>query len=326
MPNHDIIAIGASTGGITALQTIVADLPSDLEASLFIVLHTTGDRPGMLPDVLNVISKVPALYAVHNAPILPGRIYLAPGGRHLKLERGRTRLTIEPRENRHRPAIDMLFRSAAHAYGSRVVGVILTGHLDDGTAGLDAIKERGGVTIVQDPDDAVAPSMPRSAVENVDVDYVLRAAEIGKALVELTNDIREAPEKTVLGPTLASSSESAAFTCPDCGGPMKELEQGNTTQYRCLVGHIFSPEAMLEAQGEAVERALWAGVRSLEEHADFTTRLAKRSTERKRPQLAERFNERAMASRENARVLRELLDHTTEIRNPAVEEVTGTEG
>src|SRR5262249_10855254 len=130
--------------------------------------------------------------------------------------------------------------------GSRVVGVILTGHLDDGTAGLGAIKQRGGITIVQDPDDAIAPSMPQSAMENVDVDYVLRVGEIGRALVELTKDTREVPEKTVLRPTLASRSAPAAFSCPDCGGPMKEIEQGNTTQYRCLVGHIFSPEAMLE--------------------------------------------------------------------------------
>src|SRR5579884_2754277 len=188
MPRRDIIVMGASAGGIGVLQTILPALPWDLQASIFVVVHTTEDSPGVLPEILNRYSRLPVLYAVHNAPILPARIYVAPAGqRHMRIDRGKVVLETGPRENRNRPSIDALFRSAALAYGPRTVGVILSGTLDDGTAGLRWIKRGGGVALVQDPDEALFRGMPASAIANVDVDRVLRAEDIAAGIVDAVN-------------------------------------------------------------------------------------------------------------------------------------------
>src|SRR6185503_2308068 len=179
MGHRDIVVIGGSAGSLQVLQTILPALPWDFPAAVFVVLHTSEDSPGLLPEILNRGSKLPVMYAVHGADILPARVYIAPAGqRHMVLERGRVRLEPGPRENRSRQAIDALFRSASYAYGSNVVGVVLTGNLDDGTAGLVAIKNRGGLAIVQNPDEAVSPSMPASAIEATEVDFILPGEQI----------------------------------------------------------------------------------------------------------------------------------------------------
>jgi two-component system, chemotaxis family, protein-glutamate methylesterase/glutaminase len=323
MPGRDIIVIGTSTGGITALQTIVAALPDGFPASIFAVLHTSEDNTGLLPPLLNKVSRVPAFYGVHDTPILPGRIYLAPPGRHLIVERGRVRLSVGPRENRHRPAADVLFRSAALAYGPRVIGVVATGHLDDGAAGLAAIKARGGIAIVQDPNQAMAPSMPRSALEATDVDYVLPLEAIGPKLVDLVGatefEPRKGPEEVIVG----INRTEARFSCPECGGALNEVEEGDMVRLRCRVGHAYSPESLFEDQSEALERALWAAIRTLEEHAEFSARLADKSAKRNHRSLVDRFEERAKTSREHASILRELLEHSTTPVVPHGEEATG---
>ena len=186
MARKDIIVIGASAGGIEVLQTILSSLPWDFPASIFVVMHTSQEGPGLLPEILNRSSQMPVMFAVDHAPILPARVYVAPGGlRHLTLDRGTVRLQPGPRENRHRPAIDALFRTASYAYGPRVIGVVLTGNLDDGSAGLAEIKRRGGTAVVQDPEDAAAASMPRSAIETVVPDFILPCEQIGPRLIEL---------------------------------------------------------------------------------------------------------------------------------------------
>jgi len=178
--------MGASAGGIDVLQTVLATLPLDFPASTFIVVHASPESPGLLPEILKRCSKLPVMYAVNNAPILPARVYVAPAGqRHMLLKRGRIRLAPGPRENRHRPSIDALFRSASYAYGMQLIGVVLSGNLDDGSAGLAAIKRRGGLAIVQNPAEAIVPSMPLNAMESTEVDFVLSAEEIGPKLVEL---------------------------------------------------------------------------------------------------------------------------------------------
>jgi two-component system chemotaxis response regulator CheB len=328
MPNHDIIVIGTSTGGIHALQTILAALPENFPGSIFAVLHTSEDNTGLLPPVLNKVSRVPAFYAVHDTPILPGRIYLAPPGRHLRIERSRVRLSAGPRENRHRPSADVLFRSAALAYGPRVIGVVATGHLDDGSSGLAAIKARGGLAVVQDPADALAPSMPRSAIDATDVDFILPLEEIGPKLVDLVM-AKESDISVGVQPHSIDSAKktNARYSCPECGGALNEVQEGGMERFRCRVGHTYSPESLFEDQSEALERALWAAIRSLEEHAEFSARLADKSVSRNHGHLAERFRERASSSREHASVLRELLEHAEnpiEQIEPSPEEATGT--
>jgi two-component system, chemotaxis family, protein-glutamate methylesterase/glutaminase len=187
MANKDIVVIGASYGGIEALKVLVSGLPEGFHASVFLVQHRRSTAPGLLPLILMKAGPLPASFPADFEPIERGHIYVAPPDCHMMLERGLVRLTHDPKEKHVRPAIDALFRSAAYAYGPRVVGVVLTGLLNDGTAGLWAVKDRGGTAIVQDPKGAIAPSMPQSALQNVAVDYCLPLGEIAPLLAQLAS-------------------------------------------------------------------------------------------------------------------------------------------
>jgi two-component system chemotaxis response regulator CheB len=277
------------------------------------VLHTTQDSPGLIPEILNRNSKVPVMYAVHNAPILPSRVYIAPAGqRHMLIDKGKVRLEPGPRENRARPSIDTLFRSASYAYGSQVIGVLLSGNLDDGTAGLLAVKNRGGLAIVQDPDEAVAPSMPANAIQAVDIDYVLPAEQIGPKLVELAPTQGAEKIQVIPNGDKNMSATGQTYACPECGGVLEEAKEGGMLRFRCRVGHLYSPESLMADQTLAVEKALWAAIRSMEEQAEFSDRLADSSRRKKRPRLARRFADKAQGNRENASILRELLLKTVD--------------
>src|SRR5437016_12022670 len=188
MPGHDIIVVGASAGGVEALVTLARSLKRNLQAAVFVVLHMPAQSPSLLPEILGRAGPLKAVQATDDMQIEPGHIYVAPPDHHMLMELGKVRVVRGPKENRHRPAVDPLFRSAALAYGPRVIGVILTGALDDGTAGLLAVKRRGGIAIVQDPDEALYPSMPLSALANVEVDYRLPLSSIGPLLVHLASE------------------------------------------------------------------------------------------------------------------------------------------
>jgi two-component system chemotaxis response regulator CheB len=313
MEHRDLVVIGGSAGSLQVMQTILSALPWDFPAAVFLVLHTSEESPRVLPEILNRSSKLPVLYATHDAEILPSRVYVAPSGqRHMLIDRGKVRLEPGPRENRSRPAIDVLFRSASSAYGKQVVGVVLTGNLDDGTAGLLAIKQKGGTAIVQDPDEALAPSMPTSAMESTDVDFVLKGDQIGPKLIELSSTNEFQKNRGTIANVKKLRAIGLTYSCPGCGGVLKEVEEGGMMRFRCRVGHSYSPESLLADQTEAVERALWAAIRSMEEQAEFSDKLADNSRRKQRPRLARRFTEKADASRENAGVLRELLDKTSD--------------
>ncbi len=318
--------MGASAGGIGVLQTILSNLPWDLPASVFVVVHTPQENPGVLPDILNRCSKLPVIFAVHNAPILPARVYIAPGGqRHMLLDRGKVLLQPGPRENRSRPSIDALFRSASFAYGVRTIGVVLSGNLDDGAAGLAEIKRRSGTAIVQDPEDADAPSMPTSAMSATDIDFVLPSREIGPKLIELsTAEIDERVHLISNGNKIMEPT-GQVYSCPECGGVLEEIQEGELVRFRCRVGHLYSPESLMADQNVATERALWAAIRSLEEQAEFSERLAESSREKKRMRLAHRFSEKAKTSRDDAALLRSLLERTAEEVLEVPLEQTGTE-
>lgn len=254
--------------------------------------------------------------------ILPGRIYIAPPDYHLLVKDGYIHLTRGPRENSHRPAIDTLFRSAACSYGTRVIGVVLSGVVDDGTAGLMAVKSRGGVAVVQDPDEALFAGMPRSAIENVNVDYVLPVAEIAPLLVDLAQQV--APTENFIPREMAREVDAAeidpavmqpdnhpgipsGFGCPDCGGALWELQNGDFLRFRCRTGHAFSPETLLAQQSEAIEEALWMALRALEERADLAVQLATRAEKNSRSLVAKRFKEQARDNKQQAAVIRGVL-------------------
>jgi len=331
---HDIITIGASAGGVEALMALARGLPADLPAAVFVVLHIPAQSASLLPTILNRVGPLVALHPADGAVIEHGRIYVAPPDYHLLIEPGQVRVVRGPRENRHRPAIDPLLRTAALAYGPRVVGVILTGSLDDGTAGLRAVKQRGGVAIVQDPAEALYPSMPQSALENVAVDHVLRLAEIppmlGRLARQPTNDDRAYPasramelESKIAGMDMATlqgderPGTPSTFSCPECKGVLYELHDGDLVRFRCRVGHAFSTESALAEQAQALEEALWAALNTLQESAVLAERMVQQARERGHEHLAARFETKVRESEQRAAVLRQVLlkDETIAVLN-----------
>src|ERR1041384_7292509 len=188
MATRDIIVIGASAGGVQALSKLVAAFPPDLPAAVFIVLHIPSHAPSFLPDILARDARIPVAHATDREEIREGKVYVAPPDQHLLIEDRHVKLVHGPKENLHRPSIDALFRSAARWAGPRVIGVVLTGARDDGTVGMRAIKQCGGIAVIQDPEDALYPGMPRSALENAQIDFVLPIAEIPPLLVRLANE------------------------------------------------------------------------------------------------------------------------------------------
>jgi two-component system chemotaxis response regulator CheB len=327
MANHDIIVVGASMGGVEALSSLVAQLPGELPAAVLVVLHLGAQQKSVLPQILARQGALPARHPEDGEPLKPGHIYVAPSDRHLVVEPGRVRLVKGPKENGHRPAVDTLFRSAARAYGPRVVGVVLTGALDDGTAGLLAVKKQGGLAVVQDPADAFCPDMPRSALEYVAVDHCVRLREVGallERLVALPVKLRSAkaspPSRrmneevkamTMETRTLAGAppeyGEPSHFSCPDCGGVLFEMEDDGLLRFRCRTGHGYTSEALAAGQQKGMEEALWAALRALEENAALARRMAVRARERGHAHTAQRFDERAQSTEAQVLLLRDAL-------------------
>lgn len=321
MTKHNIIVIGTSAGGVEALCEMAKHLPKDLEASVFVVMHV-GDRT-MLPKILSRCGNLPAVCAEHEKPYRRGCIYCAPAQHHLAIKNGKTVLSRGPRENGHRPAIDVLFRSAARTHRSKVVGVVLTGGRDDGSAGLFAIKARGGVAIVQDPAEALTPNMPRNALNMIDVDFCLPIRQIADVLVQLVNgkatNITESPDggtstedqATADRPTSEPPGHQIPFACPECNGPIYEIKDGELARFECFVGHRFSPESLSEQHAEALERALWTAIRKLKERVVLHRRFIER---RKRNQgedeLMKRLEDSISTAERDLKLLREILERT----------------
>jgi two-component system chemotaxis response regulator CheB len=319
MNGRDIVAIGASAGGIEALQEVVRGLPPDLGAAVFVVLHLPHDARSSLPEILSRSGPLPAAHAKDGEVFERGRIYVAPPDRHLLLEDGRVRLERGPSHNRLRPAADPLFGSAARAHGSRVVGVVLSGALDDGTAGLARIKRRGGVAIVQDPSTALYPGMPESALAHVAVDRVVPIHQMAAAIEEAVrgpapdsppvDDHQEAEPVWSMGlkPDLEENGTPSVYACPDCHGTLWEFEEDGILRFRCRVGHSFSTEGLLHGHDRSLESTLWAALRSLEENASMRRRLASRMRLRGLRAPAERHEEKGRETERHAGLLRGLL-------------------
>lgn len=322
---RDIIVMGGSAGGIEALLSVVRSLPKDLPAAVFVVVHVPAYSVSRLPEILTRNANLPAAHAKHGERIQHGRIYIAPPDHHLVLRSQRVELSRGPRENHSRPAIDPLFRSAARAFGPRVTGVILSGALYDGAAGLLAVKGRGGTAIVQDPNEATVPSMPRSALRLVEVDSILPAGSIGDELTRLVREeIRETGVVTMIDDEerildvieedfseLASNHHTNAqtvYTCPDCGGVMWQSGPESGGRFHCHVGHVYAPEVLLGQKSEEVEAALWACIRLLTEKATMTRQTAARTHAGGNTELSERIEEQAQLDERRAQLVRELLE------------------
>lgn len=325
METRNIIVIGASAGGFEALKKLVAGLPQ-LQASLFIVWHMSPDIRGVLPQVLNRSGKINAAHAYDGEPIAPNRIYVAPPDRHLLVESGSVRVTRGPKENRFRPAVDPLFRSAAYTYGKRVIGVILSGALDDGTAGLWTIKHRGGLAIVQDPMDAEVPSMPENAMREVEIDYSIPVSEMADLLVRLSQEevaespevnmeddkkieieIRIAAEESGFESGIMKFGELTPFTCPDCHGVLSSLKDGNLMRYRCHTGHAYSADSLLTTVTENIEDSLYSAIRGVEESIMLLNHIGDHYAEINQTKLAALYFKKAQEAEQRAQQVRQAV-------------------
>ena len=334
----NIVVIGASAGGIEALKKLFATIPEDFDASVFVVVHTSPNSPGLLGEILERSGPLHAVTVRTSEPIKPATVYVAAPDHHLIIEPGVARATKGPRENRFRPAVDPLFRSAAQTYGGRVIGVVLTGALDDGTAGLWAVKHLGGTAVVQDPSDAYADSMPRSAMQHIAVDYCEPLSEIGALLVRLTQQqadgkgVTEMPKRIPIEVEIAKADKAldagvlelghpSNYACPECHGVLLELEEGSHIRFRCHTGHAYSPACLLAEVNEAVEEALWNAIRSVEEGALLMQRLANHAQTSHDADTARRLLEAVSRARAQADLVRgAVLQHSMHQGLPTAED------
>jgi two-component system chemotaxis response regulator CheB len=305
---RDLVVIGASAGGVEVLSRVVKDLPKDLPAAICIVLHIAPGSPSMLAHILARAGKLTCRPARDGERLRQGVILVAPPDHHLAVEDSTVRLSVGPRENGHRPAIDVLFRSAAKALDSRVVGVVLSGTRDDGSAGLAVIKAAGGATIVQDPRDAMYAGMPASAIANVTVDAIVPATLVASTIAAMVRGEDPPPEARPGDPDPGPpEGEQVPLVCPECGGVLTERAEAGVLQWECRVGHRYSPETLADLQADDVEGALWAAIRVLADRAALLQRMALQAQERGQTRSARRFRRRSDAASEQAEIVRNAL-------------------
>jgi len=324
MQTRDVVVIGSSMGGVEALKVLVAQFPQDLPASVSVVQHVADSSPGILAEILDSRGPLPASTAEDGMTMERGRIYVAPANRHLLVTPGCIRVVFGPRENRSRPAIDPLFRTAAVHFRSRVIGVVLTGLLDDGASGLQAIVRCGGTAVVQSPEDAAYPEMPKRALEYVEAARVTAVAKMGSLIEQLCRE--PAPESPPVPDVLrleAHLTERATqhedwtqlpgravgLTCPECAGALQEIDTGEgEPRYRCRVGHAFSARDLNLSKKGQVEDGLWLAIQTLEERAQTLMNLARVDRKGGRERSATAFDARARESHAHAARLREILN------------------
>ncbi|UKT63019.1 chemotaxis protein CheB [Pedobacter mucosus] len=287
-----VVVIGTSAGGLNAIKILVSQLQTGFEAPILVVQHISADATGnVLLDALNKIGNIKCEHAQNGTRLKNSHLYLAPSDHHLMIDEDeRILVTKGAQENRSRPAIDPLFRSAAVVFASRVIGILLTGYLDDGTAGMIAIHRCGGICMVQDPADAEYPDMPQNALNQLKVDYCLPLLEMGGLLYQLVaqkSKERKAIPKDILIetniakrvlsdlPAVNALGEQVPFNCPGCGGVLWKVDTGSSMRYRCHTGHAYTAASLLAEQTMKIEETMWTALRMFEERKNLLTTIAK---------------------------------------------------
>jgi two-component system chemotaxis response regulator CheB len=332
MATKDIIVIGSSAGGVEALSRLCAALPADLPAAVFIAQHLSPSAKSVLPQLLDRAGPLPALAPVDGQAFERGHIYVAAPDHHLLIRPDKVLMRRGPFENRTRPAINALFRSAARTYGGRVIGIVLTGLLDDGTDGLIAIKAAGGTSLVQDPDEAEWPSMPRNAVKRDHVDHVVPLAGLAALLGQLvcedagpsiplpdeyvTEDQIAAQEFAIMEPDIVTPGEASRLSCPDCGGVLNQIETGAERRFRCQIGHGFTPLGLADAQNQELERAIGVAIRTHRDRIRLFSQMAENARERGLPHASARWEE---ASADSEQMIAVLEQATATLRKPPMD-------
>ena len=320
MNNRDIVAIGASAGGITAMQRVLGSLPSDLAASVLLVLHLSEHHPTEIEKVLSKAGQLPASIAVDGQPMLHGHVYIAPPNRHLLISGDSLRLGVGPRENSFRPSIDALFRSCVAAgMSGRTIAVVLSGFLDDGAAGLQVLQLHGGIAVVQDPKDAEQPDMPLNALRQVAADHVCSAEDMGALIARLASGpagpsvppsddiLLEVEIAGVVGADPVTLWRPTNFAGPECNGVLSEIVEGHTRRFRCQSGHAFGEKSLNYFMNEEVGRALAAALRALQERTMFFNRMADRAADAQNQILVKRYRGLAGDTSHHARMIRDLM-------------------
>jgi two-component system chemotaxis response regulator CheB len=321
-----IVTVGASAGGVESLTAFVASLPPDLDAAVFVVLHIPPNFVSSLPQILSQRGPLRAIHPDDGDRINPGYIYVAPPDHHLLIEADRILVKRGPKENRNRPSVDALFRSAAYSHGARVIGIVLSGALDDGTSGLWSIKRLGGVTVVQDPSESSFDSMPLNALSQVEIDHCLLANQMGALLSRLAaestriepHDAEHERQKMQVEVSVAVDGDAlrkgvmkigqlTPYTCPECQGVLVRLEEGKLTRFRCHTGHAYSASALLSGVMGKIDESYWAVMRSLEEAAMLLDQIGNNLTDEGQSATAKLFLDRGKAAMEQSRQLREAV-------------------
>lgn len=338
-PLQRIIVIGASTGGFEAIKKIVRDLPEYFETPIFIVWHMSSDIVGIMPQVLNRENKIYAAHAYDKEPIHARRIYVAPPDHHLLIEDGIVRVTHGPKENRFRPAVDPLFRSAASSYGAAVIGVILSGALDDGTAGLWTVKNYGGIAVVQDPLDAEVSSMPENAMREVKVDYCVPISDMADLLVSLSTepinhtkvmkDEQTRKEIDIAGGGNGMEEgelkfdELTPYTCPECHGVLSRLHNDKIVRYRCHTGHAYTADALMVSISEKIEDSLYSAIRGIDESVMLMNHIGDHYAEINQPKLAAVYFEKAKEADERFNLVRKAVKEHEQLSRDKLEKASG---
>lgn len=326
MAKRDIIVIGASAGGITALKDFVHSLPADFNGSVFVVLHIPSHTKTMLPAILNRAGPLKVVQPRDGEPIERGKIYVAANDHHLLIEGDKVIIKRGPKENRFRPSIDALFRSAAYTFGPRVIGIVLSGLLNDGTSGLWSIKRLGGIAIIQEPDDAEFPQMPENVLEFVEVDYSVPASEMGALLERLIKEPvagkpkRSKEEMALLKMEVVIATKDNAFemgildmgeltpfTCPECHGALVRLGQADMLRFRCHTGHAFTASSLLSEITSSVEEMLWQSMRGMEEVSMLLQSIQKHFNTSGDRKSATIFKEKAEEASHRARIIHDSV-------------------
>jgi len=345
-PNHEmeegpvpydnkLIVIGASSGGFETLKKIIHALPVDFNPPIFIVWHMSTEGTGILPMVLNRENKIPASHAYDKEPIQPNHIYVAPPDYHLLIEDGMVRTTRGPKENRFRPAIDPLFRSAAYSHTGHVIGIILSGALDDGTAGLWAVKSYGGTAVVQDPRDAEVASMPQSALREVNVDYCVPASEIADLLVRLAKEpvktsaimedrkIKKEIDIAAGKPAMEKGDlpfgELTPYTCPECHGVLSRIHDDKLVRYRCHTGHAYSTDTLMADISEKIETSLYNAMRGIDESVILLNHIGDHFAESNQPKLAALYFKKAKEASDRSQLVRKAVIRNEQLSKSKLE-------
>lgn len=326
MKKRDIIVIGASAGGVNALIEFVKSLPQNFDASIFVVLHVHPSTPSNLPNILTNFGHLRAVHPRDGEKIKAKHIYIAPPDHHMLIEDDRVLVRKGPKENRFRPSVDVLFRSAAYNYGSRVIGIVLSGMLNDGTSGMWSVKHRGGLCIIQDPDDALFESMPLNVLHEVDVDYSIPVKEMSMLLQELINE--NAPKMHEITPEqmelmkmevviaandnafelgILNKGQLTPFTCPECHGALISLKEGTMVRFRCHTGHAFSSSTLLTGVTESIEEQVWSTMRTFEEAVMLLEHIANTFKQAGNESAAEEFFKKAEESRKRSKILHKMV-------------------